>query len=94
VNQNSRQAVFLDRDGVINLAVIRDNKPYPPQSVKEVFVPPYNISALQTLHSAGFLLIGITNQPDVARGKQLRSVVEEINLHLMSILPIEAFYVC
>ena len=28
----TRRAVFLDRDGVINRAVVRDGKPYPPSS--------------------------------------------------------------
>ena len=31
-----RRAVFLDRDGVINRAVVRDRKPYPPQTLGEV----------------------------------------------------------
>jgi hypothetical protein len=30
-----RRAVFLDRDGVINEAVVRDKKPYPPCLIRE-----------------------------------------------------------
>ena len=29
-------AIFLDRDGVINRAVVRDGKPYPPANVAEM----------------------------------------------------------
>ena len=29
-----RPAVFLDRDGVINRAVVRNGKPYPPASLE------------------------------------------------------------
>ena len=27
-----KRAVFLDRDGVINRAIVRDGKPYPPRA--------------------------------------------------------------
>ena len=90
----NQQAVFLDRDGVINRAVIREGKPYPPDSLNELEIPPENKPALDALNQVGFLLIGITNQPDVARGKQRKEVVEEINHYIKSILPITEIYVC
>ena len=63
-----RRAVFLDRDGVLNRAPVRDGKPYPPASVAELEILPGVGQALAALHEAGFLLIVVTNQPDVARG--------------------------
>ena len=36
----SRPAVFLDRDGVINRAIVRNGLPYPPRSVEELEVLP------------------------------------------------------
>ena len=65
-----KRAVFLDRDGVINRSVIRDGMPYPPSSVAEVEVMPGVSDALEKLKDKGFLLICVTNQPDVARGTQ------------------------
>jgi D-glycero-D-manno-heptose 1,7-bisphosphate phosphatase len=94
VNPGDNRAVFLDRDGVINRAIVRDGKPYPPGSLNELMIPPENQPALKALHDAGFILIGITNQPDVARGTQKQEVVEEINRCIMSILPIEEIYAC
>ena len=35
-----RRAVFLDRDGVINRAVVRESKPYPPANIDEVKILP------------------------------------------------------
>ena len=35
-----RPAVFLDRDGVINRALVRNNKPFPPMRIDEVEVLP------------------------------------------------------
>jgi D-glycero-D-manno-heptose 1,7-bisphosphate phosphatase len=87
-------AVFLDRDGVINRAMIRDGKPYPPARLEDVDVLPGTISSLQLLRAAGYILIGITNQPDVARGKQSREVVESINSMIQSRLPLDEIFVC
>jgi len=88
------RAVFLDRDGVLNKAIIRDGKPYPPASLNEVAILPGARFALPILKREGFFLVGITNQPDVARGKQNREVVESINNYLLSQLPILEIFVC
>jgi D-glycero-D-manno-heptose 1,7-bisphosphate phosphatase len=50
--------------------------------------------ALTALKQAGFLLIVVTNQPDVARGTTQKKVVEAINLSLASKLPIDEFFTC
>ncbi len=86
--------MFLDRDGVINRAIVRDGRPHPPQTLREVELVPDALPALQRLHDEGFLLIVVTNQPDVARGTQERSEVEAINNHLAAALPIDEFVVC
>lgn len=86
--------IFLDRDGVVNRAVIRDGKPYPPASVDELVIIPEAVHSLRVLVDAGYLLIGVTNQPDVARGSQKREVVEEINTCILRVLPIREIFVC
>jgi D-glycero-D-manno-heptose 1,7-bisphosphate phosphatase len=90
----SRPAVFLDRDGVINRPVLRLGRPYPPDSLAELQVYPDAATSLRQLEAAGFSVVVVTNQPDVARGKQRREVVDEINRELLRLLPVEAFYVC
>ncbi len=89
-----RRAVFLDRDGVLNRAVVRDGKPYPPANLKEMEILPGVFEALTALSDAGFMLIVITNQPDVARGTTSITVVEEINNYLAGCLPINEFRTC
>ena len=89
-----KRAVFLDRDGVINEAVIRKGKPYPPASLSEIQITEGFESVLQKIDAAGFVIIGVTNQPDVARGSQSREAVEEINQYLLDNLPIETILVC
>jgi len=87
-------AVFLDRDGVLLRTTERDGVPHPPANVDEMEILPGVPEALGQLASAGYRLIVVTNQPDVARGIQQRSEVERINDALRSALPIQAIYVC
>jgi D-sedoheptulose 7-phosphate isomerase len=89
-----RPAVFLDRDGVLNRAVVRDGKPSPPSGVDDLELLPDAASSLLDLKARGFALFVITNQPDVARGKQTREVVEAIHKVLRSSLPIDDIFVC
>jgi len=88
------RAVFLDRDGVINRPIVRGGRPYPPVRLEDLEVLPGVPEALVRLHEAGFRLIVVTNQPDVARGTQRREVVDRIHAQLASQLPIDEFRVC
>jgi D-glycero-D-manno-heptose 1,7-bisphosphate phosphatase len=89
-----RPAVFLDRDGVLNRAVVRGGRPYPPASLSELEVLPGVPQALIRLREAGLPRLVVTNQPDVATGKTARSVVEEIHAHLRKALALDAIYAC
>jgi len=89
-----QRAVFLDRDGVLNEAIVREGRPYPPANLAELRILPEGAAALRRLKDAGFLLIVVTNQPDVGRGTQAREVVEELNAALRAALPVDDFYVC
>ena len=88
------RVVFLDRDGVINRSVVRDGKPYPPQTLSELEVLPGVKEALQRLRLAGFRLVVVTNQPDVARGRQRRETVEAMHDVLRRDLGLDEFEVC
>jgi D-glycero-D-manno-heptose 1,7-bisphosphate phosphatase len=52
------------------------------------------VDACARLHDAGLFLIVVTNQPDLARGTQERTVVDEIHGLLREALPIDAIYLC
>jgi D-glycero-D-manno-heptose 1,7-bisphosphate phosphatase len=88
------RAVFLDRDGVINRAFVRNGKPYPPRNLADVEILPGVKEALLALQMAGFMLIVVTNQPDVARGTMQREVVDKINASLADSLPLSEFRTC
>jgi D-glycero-D-manno-heptose 1,7-bisphosphate phosphatase len=87
-------AVFLDRDGVINRAIVRDGRPFPPERVDDLEVLPGVEEALARLKAAGFALVVVTNQPDVARGRQTADAVHTMHARLAELLPIDEFRVC
>jgi D-glycero-D-manno-heptose 1,7-bisphosphate phosphatase len=84
-----RRAVFLDRDGVLNRALLKDGKPYPPTSLAEFEILPGVPEACVQLKQAGLWLVVATNQPDVGRGTLSREIVESIHAHLCRVLPID-----
>lgn len=94
VMPRTRRAVFLDRDGVLNEVVLHKGRPHPPASLAELRIVPGAMESLVDLKRLGFLLIVVTNQPDVARGKQTKAMVEEMHSFLASRLPIDDIYVC
>ena len=89
-----RRAVFLDRDGVINRALERDNKPYPPANLTEFEILPGVAAACAKLKQAGFLLVVATNQPDVGRGTLKQEIVETIHAGMCRQLPIDRVETC
>jgi D-glycero-D-manno-heptose 1,7-bisphosphate phosphatase len=84
----------LDRDGVLNASVIREGKPYPPDSLAALKILPGVDEALLRLRAAGYLNIVVTNQPDVATGKQRIEVVEAMHDRLLRELPLDGVKVC
>lgn len=93
-SSNTTKAVFLDRDGVINRALVRDNKPYPPSSLAEFEILPGVAEACAKLKQAGFLLVVATNQPDVGRGTITQALVESLHAHMLRELPLDRVEVC
>lgn len=94
VNTLTRRAVFLDRDGVLNRAFVRDGVPHPPDQLSEFELLPGVPAALEQLRAADLALVVITNQPDVARGTQTREGVEILNDHLRQITPVLDIFTC
>lgn len=90
----SQKAVFLDRDGVINRALTRDGKPYPPSILAEFEILPGVAEACAQLKQAGFLLVVVTNQPDVGRGTIKQETVEAIHEQMRRVLSLDRVEVC
>src|SRR4051794_16646116 len=89
-----RPAVFLDRDGVLNRAIERDGVTHPPATPEEFEFLPGVEAACRRLHEAGFVLVVVTNQPDVARGSQTGGGVEALNDLVRQALPVRDVLSC
>ena len=94
MSESQRPAVFLDRDGVLNRVYLREGMPHPPDSVEQFELLPGVADAVRRLHAAGYALVVVTNQPDVARGTQTRAGVEAIHARLCAELPMLDVMTC
>lgn len=90
----TRAAVFLDRDGVLNEVDVRNGTPHPPAAVEQLRLLPGVVEACHRLRDLGFVLIVVTNQPDIARGKQTRDEVDRMHEVLRSRLSLDEIVVC
>jgi D-glycero-D-manno-heptose 1,7-bisphosphate phosphatase len=88
------RAVFLDRDGVINANLERNGRPVAPTRLAEFHILPGAEDAAQRLKAAGFLLVVVTNQPDVANGLTTKETVEAMHAEVRSRLPVDDIAVC
>jgi D-glycero-D-manno-heptose 1,7-bisphosphate phosphatase len=88
------KAVFLDRDGVLNKSVILNRKPYPPKHLHEIELVDGVREGLILLKQNGFLLIVVTNQPDVSRGTTKIEIVNTINNYIQQSLGLDEIFCC
>ena len=63
-----RRAVFIDRDGVINRSKVVNGKPYAPRQLADFFFFPKVALSVAKLKEEGFLVVVVTNQPDIGNG--------------------------
>jgi len=89
-----KKAAFLDRDGVINRAILVNGIPRPPSTLMEVEIIKGVIEAIQLLKDCDFVPVVVTNQPDVARGTTSQTKVNQINAQIGTLSGIEHFYTC
>jgi len=61
------RVVFLDRDGVINELILRDGAFVSPREFREFRLRSGVERAIRVLKSSNYLVVVVTNQPDIAR---------------------------
>lgn len=88
------KAIFLDRDGVINLDVLNYT-----WKIADFKILDGVFEACRKFHQAGYLLIVITNQGGIARGLYTRTDVAHLHQHLKQLfnteqIPILDIYYC
>lgn len=84
----------MDRDGVLNQTVFRNGKPRAPYTLEEFSLYPGVIEAIEILKRLDYLLIVVTNQPDVARGWVSREAVEMVNNRIRDLIHLDDIKIC
>ncbi|HEY0785189.1 MAG TPA: HAD-IIIA family hydrolase [Acidobacteriaceae bacterium] len=82
---NSKRAVFLDRDGVLNRNIFyADTEAYEsPRTRHSLVLAEGAGAALRLLAAAGYRLILVSNQPNAAKGKCSRKQLDQIHARLV-----------
>lgn len=88
------RAVFLDRDGVINANVERGGKPVAPTTMKDFRILPGVEDAVAALKDAGFLIVIVTNQPDIGTGRTPLAELEAMHAEVRRRMPVDAIKAC
>jgi len=88
------KAVFIDRDGVINELINRDGGKYSPRLVKDFHMFPFVPGAMKQIRDAGYLVVIVTNQPDISRGFLKQEVLDEMHQIIRTLCQVDAIYVC
>ncbi len=88
------KAVFLDADGVLNMAIMINDKPAAPTSIDKLIIPDEVLPCLDRLKAAGYLLICVTNKPDIERGLMTQEQVNSIFSEFRRLLPLDDIYAC
>lgn len=84
----SRAAVFLDRDGVIN-ALVPDHGtgiPESPYRADDVDLLPEVGPALDQLAGAGLVVVVVSNQPAAAKGLATKAVLDAVHQRVVALL--------
>ena len=80
-------AVFVDRDGVLNELVPRSTgQPESPLDPQQVALIPRAAAALLRLRNAGYVVVGVSNQPAAAKGTVDIEQLESVQARVLDLL--------
>jgi D-glycero-D-manno-heptose 1,7-bisphosphate phosphatase len=86
---NANKAVFLDRDGVINAAIVGPEGPDSPRSVAEFRLLPGVAAAIRSLNEMRMPVVVVSNQPGIAKGKFDPEALNAMTRQMVASLAIE-----
>jgi len=89
-----KPAVFIERDGILNLARVERQHQVSPLTLEEFRVNEAAVPLLKKLKAAGLLLVAITNQPGFSRGYQSRRDLDRMHDLLSRTFPLDDILVC
>ena len=88
------KAFFFDRDGILNKSIIKNNKPYSPRIPGQLKLNREILQFIKYLKKKNFIIIAVSNQPDIKRGKLCKFALKIINVLVKRYFLIDEIYVC
>ncbi|MDB6016454.1 MAG: gmhB 1 [Pedosphaera sp.] len=89
-----KTAIFLERDGILNLVRVEKQHQQVPLTLEEFRVNTEAAPLLQKLKAAGFVLIATTNQSGLSLGGVSRRELDRMHEVLRRALPLDDILVC
>lgn len=89
-----RSAVFIERDGILNLDRVERDQPVGPLCLQQMEPKTESIEPLRQLKAAGFLLIATTNQPGLSHGTLSRRELDRMHSVLTQMFCVDDFFIC
>jgi len=88
------EAVFLDRDGVLDELILNPatGDYEPPHRIEDMKLFPYVIECLRKIQNAGYDLFLVSNQPDYAKGKTTLEALEKVHKKFDQLLTSQGIY--
>ena len=89
-----RRAVFLDRDGVLSKVYVKNGKGFAAKKLKDFKLFYGSKESVRKLKLAGFMVIVVTNQPDVGNKLITKITLKKMHDKLKKITNVDAIYTC
>lgn len=89
-----RKVVFLDRDGVLTVPDERDGKGYAVRSLQDLRFYSDAAESVSRLRAAGYDVVVVTNQPDVANGLIDAATLDAISARVAEVTGVTAIRTC
>lgn len=89
-----KQAVFIERDGVLNQVRVERQHQVSPLTLEEFHPEPTAVPLVKRLKAAGLVVIATTNQPGISRGYQSRRELDRIHAILRRTFDLDDLLVC
>ena len=86
--------VFIDRDGVLNQALVERLQQVSPLSPGQFKINPAAAGLVRKLKTAGFVVIVTTNQPGLSRGYQSRRALDQMHTLLLKEVALDEILIC
>ena len=89
-----KQAVFIERDGVLNQVRVERQQPIAPLTLEEFQLNKDLVPLVQKLKDANLIVIVTTNQPGISRGYQSRRELDRMHDLLRRTFTVDDLVLC